>query len=363
MHWAEDRYWTDALERFRIARERGETTVALDLAETEKNAFHDDGPAYRLMKAMGTVLESEGREGYRGAPRLLLATLMHLAELSQLAQSAKGESYVPDTVSLSPSPDPVARRAVRVLGMVHELHKAGYQRLRICAGYTLDLLHWRCYIGPAAQFHKDGWTPTENTELLYTTSQGNDYFGWTDATQDDARSLAAKFLERYSELARQAAGEDLAYAGWFTRILGRAEQGCLPEFFGGRDYHLGETPTRFPPPLTTRKPYAGTGQRLIAHEELTLADLPPPDADYESLWPFCLSFDGYRAARLAGLHPDVVTADAERDGLEKATIECLRITAFMLQRTIKWGNGGLKEAYLVARIHSIVEEIRRRLSR
>jgi hypothetical protein len=209
----------------------------------------------------------------------------------------------------------------------------------------------------------DGWTPTGNPELLYTTYQANDYFGWTDATHDDARSLAAKFVERYPELARQAAGEDLAYAGWLTRILGRAEHGCLPEFFGGSRYHREEAPTRYPPPLTTGEPYPGTGQRLIAHEELTLADLPPPDAEYESLWPFCLSFDGYLASRLAGTDPHVVSANTERDGLETATMECLRITAFMLQRAIKWGDGGSSETNRMERIRSVVEEIRRRLSR
>jgi hypothetical protein len=245
--------------------------------------------------------------------------------------------------------------------MVHELHKAGYQRLRICAGYTLDLQHWRCYIGPATQFHQDGWTPTGRTELLYGTDQEHEYFGWTDARHDDARRLATKFLERYPELARQAAGDDLAYAGWFTYILGRAEHGRLPEFFGGRHYHLGEEPTRYPPSRATGEPYPGTGQRLISHDELTLADLPSPDAEYESLWPFCLSFDGYRASHLAMADPHVVAADTERAGLEKATMECLRITAFMLQRTIKWGNVGPSDTCLVARIRSVVEEIRRRL--
>jgi hypothetical protein len=362
MHWAEDRYWTDALERYYAARERGHTKIELDLTDIESVVFDGDGPAYRLMQAMASVLEHESWDGYRGAPRLVIATLMRLAEQSQRVQSAEQGPYVPDTVSLSPSPDPAVRRALRVLAMVHELHRAGYQRLRICAGYTLDLRHWRCYIGPAAQFHTDGWRPTDDIEVLYTTCQGNDYFGWSDAAHDDARSLATKFLERHPELARQAAGEDFAYAGWFTRILGRAEHGFLPEFFGGRHYHRGEAPTRSPPPLATGESYLGTGQRLISHNELTLADLPPPDAEYESLWPFCLSFDGYRAGSLAGADPHVVTADTEREGLEKATMECLRITAFMLQRAIKWSDGGPLETYLVARIRSVVEEIRRRLS-
>jgi len=51
-----------------------------------------------------------GWDGYRGAPRLVSATFMHLAELSQLAQSAEVGPYVPGTVSLSSSSGCVLRR-------------------------------------------------------------------------------------------------------------------------------------------------------------------------------------------------------------------------------------------------------------
>ena len=363
MHWAEDPYWLDALKRYQEARERGDTTLCLDLEAIEKIAFDSDGPAYRCLEAMGSVLEHEGLDGYRGAPRLVFALLMRLAERSSRGTPSLGaRTMVPRVISLFPSPNPTIRRAVRVLSMVHELHKAGYQLLRICPGYTLDLQHWRCYVGPAAHFHRDGWTPSDSASLLsYTTALDHEYFGWTDAANDDARRLAAKFLERHPGLARQAAGEDWAYAGWFAHVLGHAEHGSLPEFFGGRNDHLGEPGTPYPPHWVRGEPYAGTGQPLLANDELTRADLPPPGADYEALWPFCLSFDGYRACRLAGDEPHLIAAETERAGLQQATIECLRITAFMLQRSTKWDDAWPPDQHLLSRIHAVVEEIRRRL--
>jgi hypothetical protein len=294
---------------------------------------------------------------------LVLALLMRLAELHTDHGVSNGDvQRAPGAVSLTPPTDARTRRALRVLSMVHELHKAGYQRLRIGAGYTLDLQHWRCYLGPATSFHADGWTPIDTSTLpLYTTEQDQRYFGWDDAAHDDARHLAAKFVERYPELVRQAAGEDWAYAGWFARQLGHAEQGSLPEFFGGRYYETRQPATPLPPPWSAGEPNSGTGQRLLAHDALTQASLPPSDADYEEIWPFCLSFDGYRACALAGADAEQVVAETERKGLDNATLECLRITAFMLQRTIKWSSTWPPEPQLLMRLRAVLDQIRKRI--
>lgn len=40
------------------------------------------------------------------------------------------------------------RRALRVLRIVHELHKQGYQLLRIAPGMSASGCHWRCAITP-----------------------------------------------------------------------------------------------------------------------------------------------------------------------------------------------------------------------
>jgi len=83
-HWSNDPYWTEALNKLSKLRDKkGETTFELDLAAIEKAASIEDGPAYKLMKAMVSVNEQEGMEGFRGAPRVLLALLVRLEEISK----------------------------------------------------------------------------------------------------------------------------------------------------------------------------------------------------------------------------------------------------------------------------------------
>ena len=249
--------------------------------------------------------------------------------------------------------------------MVHELHKAGYQRLRICVGHSLDGNDWRCHLLPAVNMHKDGWTPTSTDKAhLYTSREANCYFGWSDAVDDSARSLAKKFVERFPETARDAIGQDWLYAGWFTSALGSAENGFLPAFYGGRSYELKTPEIPLPPAILdlTCENYVGTGWPNIIHEELTLGDLPPKNSSYEMLWPFCLSFDAYRTTLLLGVDCEIVADQTEHLGLANATMECLRITAFARQRAIKWGDIWPPDERLVNSIRAVVEEIRLRLS-
>jgi hypothetical protein len=82
-HWSEDRYWTEALEQVYRLQEQGETQLILDLDAISQVAFNGDGPAYKLMDAMVSVKEQEGWDGCKGAPRVMLALLIRLAELSR----------------------------------------------------------------------------------------------------------------------------------------------------------------------------------------------------------------------------------------------------------------------------------------
>jgi hypothetical protein len=53
--------------------------------------------------------------------------------------------------------------------MVGELHLHGYQRLRILLYMAPSGTSWRCSIGPAALFSKDGLELDESGELGVTT--------------------------------------------------------------------------------------------------------------------------------------------------------------------------------------------------
>lgn len=79
-HWSSDSYWNDALARYQELRENGQTSITIDLNALEEKIFNGDSPAYRMVEAMSSVREHEGYDGYRGAPRLVLALLALLNE-------------------------------------------------------------------------------------------------------------------------------------------------------------------------------------------------------------------------------------------------------------------------------------------
>lgn len=81
--WGDDPYWLEALEQIQQAREDGGRIVNIDLAKIEEQLYNGDGPAYRLLNAMQSVIEHEACDGFRGAPRLVLAMLWRLQELSE----------------------------------------------------------------------------------------------------------------------------------------------------------------------------------------------------------------------------------------------------------------------------------------
>ena len=144
------------------------------------------------------------------------------------------------------------RRGQRLIRMVWELHRMGYQRLRIMP-YEAPLA-WRIEIAPAEDFLKSNgaYGPTvSETSAKYTAASGNAYFDWNDAAGDTARQLAQKFVDRFPEIAAKGQGRDWAYAGWLSELLGRIEEtGEMPfvmsEFFEPAPERLTQLPMRNP---------------------------------------------------------------------------------------------------------------------
>ncbi|MFC7477970.1 hypothetical protein ACFQS7_26725 [Dankookia sp. GCM10030260] len=153
-------------------------------------------------------------------------------------------------VALRTLPNELARRSARVVTMLGELHKAGFQRLRGLPYMSPSGHHWRLEIGPASLFLRshgallvssDALHPSLNRNIVamlegtarYTSGQATEaeFFGWTDARNDGARELAAKFLNRFPALAEAGKGWDHAYAGWWVRVMGAVEQGVFPIAF------------------------------------------------------------------------------------------------------------------------------------
>lgn len=129
------------------------------------------------------------------------------------------------------SADPILRRCQRVLLMVHELHKRGYQRLRIMPGMSASGMHWRVCITPISNVlrtHGAMAVDYSRMSAVYCSADENLFFGWDDAREDSARALADKFQRRFPALLSAAEGSDWDYAGWYVEMLGLAESGALP---------------------------------------------------------------------------------------------------------------------------------------
>lgn len=203
-------------------------------------------------------------------------------------------------VSTNSPSDQVVKRGGRLLSAIHELHKAGYQRLRISAGWSADGSEWRCILLPASMTGVNGWQPHGDWPE-YLSSQGKEYFGWRDCESDDARALANKILERFQDLVTASFGSDWAYAGWFTEMIGIAEHGELPAFYRNglalKQCEVGAM--QLPPTAGTyfQAERSGTGWPIISNEALTWDMLPLPNADENGVLPFCLSYDGYAGFR------------------------------------------------------------------
>jgi len=135
VHWASDPYWTDAFEDYSRIRESGQGSICVDLQALEAFIYNGDGPAYKLLEAMCSVEEHEGFDGYRGAPRLVLALLAKLNETAPW--SAKGKrlpGQIPTSVGtpVFRARDQVlaSKEAVRArLAMAMEPHVAPLQAL------------------------------------------------------------------------------------------------------------------------------------------------------------------------------------------------------------------------------------------
>lgn len=154
-------------------------------------------------------------------------------------------------ISLKPK-SAALRDAARLIAMVHELHKAGYQRVRILPAMAPSGLHWRCTISDAGNFSPDGLslvTTEEGRVARYTSGDGARYFGWEDGPNLTARLMAVRFLQRFPSIAAGGKGRDWPYAGWLTDVLGRAEHGSFVIFYA--DYPIAEDEFALwlPPPV------------------------------------------------------------------------------------------------------------------
>ena len=119
----------------------------------------------------------------------------------------------------------------KVLLMVGELHRRGYQRLRIAPGLSPEGEHWRCSITPITNIstkHGARLIDWEHLAAHYTSAAGAKYFDWSYAANLDPGRLATRFCEEFPLIVAAGQGSDWAYAGWYQEMLGLTHPNLLP---------------------------------------------------------------------------------------------------------------------------------------
>lgn len=200
----------------------GQRYVTVDLVRADLNPDRADFDGY-VKASVADAVTSGSADRFRDLWKAIIV------------EAARRFSWRPTDVpvrkiSQSPSTDALVRHATRVIAMVHELHKAGYQRIRMLPYLAPSGCYWRCAITFADNIADDGFNIVDedyDRRLVapYTTGDENRYFGWNGAATMSARELAARFIQEFPLIAERGAGRDWMYAGWVTDVLGRAEQG------------------------------------------------------------------------------------------------------------------------------------------
>ncbi len=227
-----------AAQAFNQGKSLGRRFVAID-CDTDGSAIERSAMDQLTKAYVALAVTSSHPERFRLLWRAILgAAVMRLPWRPPLGRGG--------SISLTPPSDPTIRRCIRVLAMVHELHKAGYQRIRVLPMMAPSGCYWRAIITYAGNVACDGYhiidedMDNNGTVARYTSGQDNEFFGWPDAAALDARRLANLFIQRFPKIASRGEGLDWAYSGWLTDILGNAER-FGPD--GGLIYLIHDGPT------------------------------------------------------------------------------------------------------------------------
>ena len=157
-----------------------------------------------------------------------------------------------------------------VLLLVGELHRRGYEKLRIYAGLSPAGGYWRCSITHAGNIsHLNGAEIADfNADsTFYTTEQEDAYFGWKDVVHDSVAQLADKFIERFPEICAKGKGADPAYAAWYRHMLNATEPNGFPIAYGDFDVRMDCLEVMF---------YRGPDEKL--HDNMGVPFPPPGEA-------------------------------------------------------------------------------------
>jgi hypothetical protein len=159
-------------------------------------------------------------------------------------------AYVADLnangVILYPPPEPIKagelpkgqQPTFRVFLMLEELHRRGYQQLRMVPGMSNTGLAYRSSITVAGNVAVTNGALLVDFDQLADNTSANDgaLFGWADAAESSIAELARMFIRRYPALAKLGRAPDQDYVDWFKTALTFARRGEFPVAYDGDSF-------------------------------------------------------------------------------------------------------------------------------
>jgi hypothetical protein len=117
-----------------------------------------------------------------------------------------------------------AKNARQVFLMVAELHKLGYEGLRVTPFHSPSGCYWRCCIVPASMTHRDHGARLADDAVYeslpkYSSADEDKYFGWRNMKPKTPLILARRFIVEFPKIAEMGHHPDPAYARWFATML------------------------------------------------------------------------------------------------------------------------------------------------
>lgn len=105
----------------------------------------------------------------------------------------------------------------------------GYEQARIAPGVAPSGIFWRLSVTAASNTEPEHGALMRdfNRGANYSSGAGDEYFGWTEASDDSPAELAAKFVERFPDIAKDAKGDDPEYVSWYQEMLVATEPNGL----------------------------------------------------------------------------------------------------------------------------------------
>lgn len=210
---------------------------ARNFRDTLIRATNHDGDSDSTASIAGQLWGA--KQGLNDIPQAWIRRLDVLDEILYLVQHMQNWRNQVD--KQSPGIDKGIQPCIRMIEMTHELHVLGYQKIRIFPSISPSGCHWRLEWVPDYSFSSAVTPPKyldERETARYSSGAGWQPFEWQNVESFSALEMAQQFLHQFPELARAGKGDDWAYAGWLTKLLGEVRQGKLPYFLADWDIDL-----------------------------------------------------------------------------------------------------------------------------